>query len=560
MMRKSVVILSAALLLCMPARSAFSRWHVWTMTQTKRVLRDAPPGEVIAVNLSAARNEWESFQILMRADEPIIEINVVPADLVGPGGAVLKASEAKLYREHQFYLGDGSFRNRDFKTGWYPDALIPFINPVTGRLLRGARFTAVPFRLPPDQTHGFWCDLYVPASAKPGLYRGTYKVTASGGKSVDIPVTLWVWDFELPALPTMKTWFGTQIKRLRLLEQRQAEKTKGQPFDGAAAGQQVYQLLSEHHINDPGPHGFGPVEQPDGSYRIPERQFHELQEYIDKYHINLEMVRLPAEVVNDPLGPKGKLRAWLAAFDALADRLQRPDFSFVCYLYDEPHTPDAYDYVRKWGRAIRDAKSVVQVMVTASPEHDVNLGDLRGAVDIWCPLFAYFPPATVAKRRALGETIWAYTALCQGARVSPWWEVDFPLLHYRVPAWIMWRYRVRGLLYWSMTWWDHVDDPWVQPDDYHDKLVFNGEGTLLYPGRDVGYEGVAPSMRLKAVRDSIEDYEYMAILERLGLADEAAKVVKPLADSWYKWDHDPVAYELARYKLAKLIEKATGHK
>ena len=31
----------------------------------------------------------------------------------------------------------------------------------------------------------------------------------------------------------------------------------------------------------------------------------------------------------------------------------------------------------------------------------------------------------------------------------------------------------------------------------------------------IGYEGIAPSIRLKALRDSIEDYEYLTILERL---------------------------------------------
>lgn len=75
----------------------------------------------------------------------------------------------------------------------------------------------------------------------------------------------------------------------------------------------------------------------------------------------------------------------------------------------------------------------------------------------------------------------------------------------------------------------------------------------MYPGRDVGYEGVASSLRLKALRDSIQDYEYLAILERLGRADEAEKIVLPLAGSFFRWNPDPKAYDEARAKLAAMI-------
>ncbi|MFW6162598.1 MAG: DUF4091 domain-containing protein, partial [Planctomycetota bacterium] len=141
-------------------------------------------------------------------------------------------------------------------------------------------------------------------------------------------------------------------------------------------------------------------------------------------------------------------------------------------------------------------------------------------------------------------------------------HIDFPLLHYRVPAWMAWRYRIRGILYWGgMSFWRPVDDPWTDPEtldrrDRNPKLVWNGEGSIVYPGRAVGYDGIAPSLRLKALRDAIEDYEYFALCERLGVADEAQKIVLPLAPSWYQWEPDPAAYEAARARLAELILSA----
>ena len=197
-------------------------------------------------------------------------------------------------------------------------------------------------------------------------------------------------------------------------------------------------------------------------------------------------------------------------------------------------------------------------MVEQTLSQDPAWGDLYGAVDIWCPLFCLHDPKTGAERQALGEKLWTYTALCQREK-TPWWQIDFPLLNYRVPTWIAWRYRMRGLLYWgSMSYWSGVEDPWTDPKTLDRRVrgkgqLFNGEGSLLYPGRAVGYDGIAASLRLKALRDGIEDYDYLAILEKQGRAAEAEKIVLPLAGSWFDWETDPAAYQKARAQLAELI-------
>jgi hypothetical protein len=68
----------------------------------------------------------------------------------------------------------------------------------------------------------------------------------------------------------------------------------------------------------------------------------------------------------------------------------------------------------------------------------------------------------------------------------------------------------------------------------------------------VGYDGIVPTIRLKALRDAIEDYEYLAILGRLGKSAEADKIVHRLTGSWFQWDKDPAVYEKARTELAAL--------
>ena len=386
-------------------------WRVWTETETRHVLRDEPPETGHTVRIAAARNEWESFQILVRSETPINGMNVRPGDLKGPGEAVLPAAGARLYRQHQLYLATGTVRNEGFRPGWYPDALIPFKHPVTGKPLHGARFTAVPFDAPAHETHGFWVDLYIPPDARPGLYRGTYRVTGEHGYAVEIPVELTVWDFQLPEVPTLVTAFGSPAGRMRgYYRQRAQERKEAEPTDWAAVETQCAQMLTEHRINATPPPGSLLLDrQSDGSFRLSTERLRALREFVDRYHVNALQIPHPESVVKDPVAERATLYAWLAGWDRAAAALARPGITFFIYLKDEPNDREAYEYVRRWGRVIREAHSVVKVMVVEQPwtepgraGADSAWGDLYGAVDIWCPLFSLFREEPAAQRQALG--------------------------------------------------------------------------------------------------------------------------------------------------------------
>jgi hypothetical protein len=42
-------------------------------------------------------------------------------------------------------------------------------------------------------------------------------------------------------------------------------------------------------------------------------------------------------------------------------------------------------------------------------------------------------------------------------------------------------------------------------------MAFNGDGMLIYPGKN----GPLPSIRLKMIRDGLEDYEYLTLLKKV---------------------------------------------
>ncbi|OGD21668.1 MAG: hypothetical protein A2W03_17175 [Candidatus Aminicenantes bacterium RBG_16_63_16] len=562
---------SVVLLGMFAACTARAKWDVWTITETRHVLREDLPSASLAVNVSAARNEWVSFQILVRAEAPLKAVRIEPGELAGPGGSSLGTSQARLYRQHQTLIENGTYRNDAFRAGWYPDALIPNRPEQPAEPQASVRFRALPFNLAAAETHGFWVDLFVPEAAAPGVYRGTWRVTAEGAKTITIPVSLTVWDFALPATPTLVTEFGSPAERLRgYYRERAKAGIEPEPEDWAAVEAQCNQLLSENHFNAVPPGALlTPQEQPDGTFSISPESVDALREFIDRYHVNAVQTPHPATAVKDPEKERRRLHAWLAAFDQAAKTLDRPQVLFYTYLKDEPNNLEDYRYVRKWGLAVRDAKSVVKVLVVEQPwtspdqwHANSAWGDLYGAVDIWCPLFSLHRQDKAAERQALGETIWTYTALCQ-MEPTPWWHIDYPLLNYRVPTWMAWRDGMKGLLYWGgLSYWRETDDPWTKAPFYTEKPmakpgqeapIFNGDGSLVYPARVVGFDGIVPGIRLKALRDAIEDYEYLAVAERQGKADEARQIVRSLTTSFFEWERDPAAYELARAELAELI-------
>ena len=575
--------------------------RVWTSSQTVRFLRDAQGGAghvrrslggVGGVKIAAARNEWESFQILLRSDIPVAGVKVAAGDLRGPapstgsglGRGVIRGDDARIYRQHQMHVKIGTHRNKNFRAGWYPDGLIPARHPATRKPLTAGRLRAMPFDLPAGQTHGFWIDLYVPTTARAGTYRG--KFTVSAGKwTVDVPVTLEVWDFALPRTVSLQTALGSPAARMRGYYASDSAKATSDkprakagkekpPADWPAVEAQCAELLTRHRINClPPADMLRPREQDDGSWRIPADKIRALKAFVARYQCNAIRIPHPRSAVKDPEA-EGKpfdaaqgrrLAAWLKSFDAAAKALRPAKVVFYTYLKDEPNDEAAYRYVQKLGRAIRRAGSVVKVMVVEQTwTQNEKWGDLYGAVDIWCPLFSLLKPASARRRLAAGETVWTYTALCQREE-TPWWHIDFPLQNYRVPAWIAWRYGISGLLYWGgMSFWKQVDDPWTDPKTLDRRgadgrgPLYNGEGSIVYPARAAGYEGIAPSLRLKALRDSIEDFEYLAILERAGRGEDARKIVLPLAQSSFKWSRDPAAWQKGRRKLAALIVAKMG--
>jgi hypothetical protein len=163
-------------------------------------------------------------------------------------------------------------------------------------------------------------------------------------------------------------------------------------------------------------------------------------------------------------------------------------------------------------------------------------------------------PQQVEEVLRKGDEVWSYNALVQDG-YSPKWAIDFAPINYRIqPGFMSQSLHLTGLLYWQVDRW--TGDPWTNVQTYSTEgYEFPGEGMLVYPGQHVGVTGVVPSMRLKWLRDGVEDYEYMQILKRHGCVEFAMKAARNVAASWSRWTQDPALLEGERRQLGASVER-----
>jgi hypothetical protein len=209
-----------------------------------------------------------------------------------------------------------------------------------------------------------------------------------------------------------------------------------------------------------------------------------------------------------------------------------------------------------------------RLVVEQTYKHDPSWPDLDNYVDIWCPLFGFIDRKTINEKIAQGDEVWSYTALVQPPpsyhpqyklvkdKNAPYWHIDRPPIVYRIPLWINKQYNIKGLLYWTTTGWYNDKGPWLEPwlGPYPERYA-NGGGLLIYPGKEAGFDGPVSTIRLKNIRDGLEDYEYFAILEKMGQKKFVKEMVDSIAPKWWDFTTDGEALLKIREELARKISE-----
>ncbi|HUS68263.1 MAG TPA: glycoside hydrolase domain-containing protein [Kofleriaceae bacterium] len=518
--------------------------HVGVLSSLAQVFpAGAPRGDAVA-RLEAARGEWEAFQIAVTAGKT--PLKNVRADI--------KGVKATLYRVGLVEVKEPS--SVEGRRGPWPDPLIPDVDPYVGE-----KRSAFPFDVPAGESRAIWVDVWVPPETPAGLQRGRVSVRADGF-SVEVPVELEVHRFTLPKSASLPVTFGITGNALA----RAHHRPDG---DNALLLRRYAVAALRHRISL---HG-GAMEPPplvDGQVDFTAYDA-EIAPFLDgkadpggaAEGARWTAIDLRVPWRMPPAAREAYVRQVIAHFRARGwlDRL-------FAYTWDEP-TDAQLPEVRERAAWLHRVAPEVPRLVTKekSPK-------LEGAVDVWCPTVNYLDDkpsnSSPPPRSAYGDKLWWYQAcmshgcdIVGGSYFAGWpnLAIDAPALSHRILEWLTFAYDVRGELYYNV-----VEAYVAGKDPWRDQRLHggNGDGTLFYPGRPdvIGGKTDIPveSIRLRLVRDGLEDYEYLrAHAARFGRAATAA-MVKRVARQTYEWDKDPKTLLAVRREIAAALDGKVAHR
>ena len=544
-----------------------------------------------SVGIKAARNEYEPFQVAVIAsgDKHLENIRVRLSPLTS-GDDQIAPENIKVFREEYVFVRNSTPRPQE-APGLFPDPLLPFVSPVTGDTIKprelirepegnhyeGAKYCASLTDVYPGQNAVIWVDVFVPKETKAGLYRGTMTVTADNGIKDSIPVTLTVWDFTLPDHRSHRTHFGhfssiagywgidPGSDKFRDIEMRFCKE------------------LASCRIEPPVPSYLLPEVNDDGSLSIDPDRTKKLKDYINQVHISaFEIPRskfmssssnstspIP-ENQTDPAAISKTKRYYREYYDYLKKNGWEKD-AYV-YLLDEPNHEKDYQQVKNLGEVVHEAVPEIKRLVVEQPyDQDPNWPKIDDDVDIWCPLFSFIDRNSIQQKLDEGDEVWSYTALVQPPhkyhpqyekikdKNAPYWHIDRPPIVYRIPLWINRQYGITGLLYWTTTGWYNKRGPWHEPwlGPYPVRYA-NGGGLLFYPGKEAGFDGPVSTIRLKNIREGLEDYEYFAILDKMGQSDFVKEMIDRISPEWWNFTTDGDSLLKVREMIAEKILEVKG--
>lgn len=189
---------------------------------------------------------------------------------------------------------------------------------------------------------------------------------------------------------------------------------------------------------------------------------------------------------------------------ALKQHLEQKEWldRYMQHIADEPTAKNAASYVTisNYIHEFLPGVKVLDAVLTSK--------ELAGAIDVWVPQldilhkdFSFYK-----ELKEEGKEIWFYT--CVGPRGNYANRfIELPLNQTRYLHWINYKYDVTGYLHWGLNYW--VEDQ-LQADASRDRgRLPAGDNCIIYPG----YRKLYSSIRFEAMRDGIDDYQLLKMVE-----------------------------------------------
>ncbi len=513
---------------CPPAAPGLWLWEVNPLV---KVFPDTPPqapARALAVEL--AGNEYQAFELALRsAADHTTQVSIAVSPLAARRGAALppvtieRVGYVPIDYPSAYYSTEVPPWCRKVPTGagategwagWWPDPLAPATNVA----------------LAPQQTQPLWFTVHAPKQATPGRYHAQVVISPAAGPAIRIPLTVEVLPFALPDRGQLRAIFDFRFG-------------PGGGFGGGVESMDDYRrwlrFIAAHRL------GLNEIHPPpdftyrDGRVTMDATAFDAMAQFcFDELGINVAYTPQffylfgwaypPKKLFGlEPLTPEWNV-ALQQAYRLFSDHVRQKGWHdrFVYYIADEPHFqhPFVVEQMKRLCALVHAVDPTIPIYSSTwrhCPPWDDSL-DLWGIGQYGC-----FPVNEMQRLQRAGKALW-FTCDGQMATDTPFLATERLLPYY------CYKYGVQGFEFWGLAWWTY--NPWqigwhqfIRQSDEGQKYYWvrypDGDGFLTYPGKPVGLDGPASTIRLEQIRQGLQDYEALQLLA--ARAARAARTGRP---------------------------------
>ncbi|MBI4355954.1 MAG: DUF4091 domain-containing protein [Candidatus Omnitrophica bacterium] len=479
--RSTAAPVPAPVVAAAPRVASGGPWQIAWTSGTTKVLRDPAAFQGHTTNpvqLFLARQEYESAQLVLIGGAESAHVTVAVGPLTHTDGHTAWPSDTVEVRRVDYVRTRPPYYPVTHVGEW-PDPL-----PLAGAV-----------DVPANQVQPVWLTIYAPAALPAGRYEGTITLTDDHGRREQVALQVTVWDFTLPRTSHLKTAFD--FYRSRLIQAYREFVPGGAAWEGRLDELQRRYLVEMLRYRLSPVWGADPART---SFAADVQNY--LQEGLTVFGVGS---RGGSNGNNWPKDPAGlaQVMTWYGQAASALRRQQLLDRSYI-YTYDEPkpgnpHVAEVMAAIHQVDPGLKNL-----LVMHEAPDPAVYADWLKDA-DILCIRLAALSPELAQRYRSLGKELWMYVS--SPSHPVPALVIDYPAIAARILPWMAWKYQATGLLYWCVNFWQ--GDPWQNPASFKEDQ--NGNGFLFYPTAD----GPVPSIRSAALRDGMEDYEYLYLLSQL---------------------------------------------
>ena len=517
---------------------------VWTADSLRRVTPLTwPDGDALAspcAEMDMARGGAASAQILLTAG-----VNAPRKSVVVSLGTLMKG-DGTVFR--------GTFRwNRvGYIERQYDAVPHPFGVNSEERYTPEILLPPAKFCLRAASTQGVWLTAEAARDAAPGDYSATVELVTSGGEKYPVPVRVTVHPFALPRTFGMETSFANMAPFTR----------KFFPQDERRIDRAIQDMMLDHRLN-----------ADDMSRWVPpdiEDVRHAISRGANRFNVLALMMPPAGKNAQFGLWPDPKTVASPEFMDHLesvltpyVERLRKEGLMKYAYLYGfDERNQEHYAGIDATWRRLKVLYPDLPVMTTARMYKDMALSE-KGTnfpnaitTDWYCPITSVWKPELTRQLQSMGKKVWWYTCCGPLYPHANFASIEEPWMDARVLAWQQYMAGADGLLFWAVNWWRSVRR--IDPDETIQKgetltsnLGVQGDGVLVYPGQSEVY----PSIRLTALRDAVQDYEWLQLAAARRSRAACEKIGRSFIRALDDFDHDPDALLRARRQIRDLLVK-----